>query len=620
MSSVNLSWSKADTPEDLWDMLETLGEEYAISESGCGVKIKFQKITGKGVSKCHKIGDSFLVEYCNVATAARGVGNALSGLEADESIVFDTFGIMLDASRNGVMSVEHFKAWLRRLALMGYNMAMLYTEDTYELPGEPYFGYARGAYSMDEIKRLDAYSAKLGIEMIGCIQTLGHLEQIIKWMSAYNKLRDTDRVVMVDNAETYKLIQKMVKFWSEALTSRRIHIGMDETHDLGRGRFMDKFGYESAFELFNRHLTKVNKICGKAGLKPMIWSDMYFRLGNKNMDYYDRNTVIPETVRKKIPANVDLVFWDYYHFDKNIYTDLIAKHRELGFEPLMGSGVWTWAKLWHDVYMTTHAGGACIEACREAGLKEFFFTLWGDDGAYCAFDSAFAGLHWGADLAYGGKGDTEKLEKSFAAIAKASYKAQVRASDMDLRINDNKAYYPHMLIWDDPLFGFNYQVFSKMNRNFALELKKNYDVILADLQVFRHENEAGDINHACLLMETISAKVCMRRKLLAAYKKRDVNVLMRLRDVEIPALIGQYEALTESFRRQWMKCFKPFGFEVIQIRQAGQVARLQELKRRIAELIDGNISDIPELLDHPEIKEPAWALNYRRCATSTWML
>ena len=95
---------------------------------------------------------------------------------------------------------------------------------------------------------------------------------------------------------------------------------------------------------------------------------------------------------------------------------------------------------------------------------------------------------------------------------------------------------------------------------------------------------------------------------------------MRLRDVEIPALIGQYEALTESFRRQWMKCFKPFGFEVIQIRQAGQVARLQELKRRIAELIDGNISDIPELLDHPEIKEPAWALNYRRCATSTWML
>ena len=62
------------------------------------------------------------------------------------------------------MTVDHFKRWLRRLSLMGYNMAMLYTEDTYKLPDEPYFGYLRGAYTMEEIKKLDAYAAKLGIE------------------------------------------------------------------------------------------------------------------------------------------------------------------------------------------------------------------------------------------------------------------------------------------------------------------------------------------------------------------------------------------------------------------------------------------------------------------------
>ena len=30
---------------------------------------------------------------------------------------------------------------------MGYNMEMLYTKDAYQLPGETYFGYMRGAYS-----------------------------------------------------------------------------------------------------------------------------------------------------------------------------------------------------------------------------------------------------------------------------------------------------------------------------------------------------------------------------------------------------------------------------------------------------------------------------------------
>ena len=43
---------------------------------------------------------------------------------------------------------------------------------------------------------------------------------------------------------------------------------------------VDRKGYESGLKLFNRHLDKVNEICRKNGLAPIIWSDMYFRLGN----------------------------------------------------------------------------------------------------------------------------------------------------------------------------------------------------------------------------------------------------------------------------------------------------------------------------------------------------
>lgn len=30
------------------------------------------------------------------------------------------------------------------MAMMGLNLGMMYTEDTYEVPGQPYFGYQRG--------------------------------------------------------------------------------------------------------------------------------------------------------------------------------------------------------------------------------------------------------------------------------------------------------------------------------------------------------------------------------------------------------------------------------------------------------------------------------------------
>lgn len=57
---------------------------------------------------------------------------------------FKTIGAMIDTSRCAVPRVETVKKILDYLAVMGYNMAMLYTEDTVELEGRPYFGYMRG--------------------------------------------------------------------------------------------------------------------------------------------------------------------------------------------------------------------------------------------------------------------------------------------------------------------------------------------------------------------------------------------------------------------------------------------------------------------------------------------
>ena len=53
------------------------------------------------------------------------------------------FGAMLDCSRNAVMTPQKVKEYADLLKKMNYNMLMLYTEDTYEIPDEPYFGYLR---------------------------------------------------------------------------------------------------------------------------------------------------------------------------------------------------------------------------------------------------------------------------------------------------------------------------------------------------------------------------------------------------------------------------------------------------------------------------------------------
>ena len=560
-----------------------------------------------------------LLEYNSIAGAARGIGAALAKIECKESTPFKTLGIMLDVSRNMVMTVDHLKMWFRRLALSGYNMIMLYTEDTYELPDEPFFGHLRGAYTLEEIRELDEYAKRLGIELVGCIQTLGHLEQIIKWGGAYDKVRDTASVLLVDEPKTYALIEKMIAFWSEALGSRRIHIGMDETHDLGRGRFLDKFGYESGFELFNRHLGKVNELCKKAGLAPMIWSDMYFRLSNADQNYYDLEHPIPDSVQKKIPQNVQLVYWDYYHEDAAMYEAMIKRHRDIGFEPVMSSGIWTWTRLWYDHAKTEKTAVPCIQACRKQKVSELFFTMWGDNGAYCNYDSSLAGIIYCADLAYGvPANDPDKFtSKRFAAVCQSSYEAHLVASKIEAA--DEYGCNPALMLWDDPLLGVLFDDCRRRNPEFDLELSDRYDEMLRKLLPYQEECFAGDFEHIINALQLLLLKLELRGALEAAYDRDDRIALRQIAVSLIPSVIAAVWEFDASFRRQWMRTAKPFGLEVIQARNAVQAARLEETALRIREYLDGTVASIEELDARlsPAEKTTNALYTYNRVATGS---
>jgi N-acetyl-beta-hexosaminidase len=219
------------------------------------------------------------------------------------------------------------------MAVMGLNMMMLYMEDTYEVPGRPYFGYMRGRYSYDELKECDDYANMFGIEIIPCIQTLAHLEQVLKWNYA-NNMKDTSDILLAECDETYHFIEEMIKAASAPFRSKRIHLGMDEAHNLGLGRYLDKHGYKRRFDIMGSHLNKVKEITDKYGLKPMIWSDMYFRAASENGDYYDEKAEITQELADTVPKGVQLVYWDYYHDDEQFYRNFIKLHEKFGSKPI----------------------------------------------------------------------------------------------------------------------------------------------------------------------------------------------------------------------------------------------------------------------------------------------
>ncbi|MBQ6352773.1 MAG: family 20 glycosylhydrolase, partial [Lentisphaeria bacterium] len=561
---------REDTPEELHRLLNSLGGEYPVTEGGRGLRLKFRKMRGDGIlSRTIRSKGEVTVEYNCTAGAARGVGSAFSGVTGEERTPFETLGIMLDVSRAMVMTVEHFKMWLRRLALSGCNLVMLYCEDIYELEDEPFFGFMRGGYSLEELREIDDYASGLGIEMIGCIQTLGHMEQTLKWKCAYEQVTDTARVMMVDAPETRRLIEKMLDFWSQALHSRRIHIGMDETHDLGRGRFLDYNGYERGFDLFNRHLGLMEKLCAARGLKPMIWSDMYFRLANPKHTYYDFTSPIPADVKAAIPKQIQLVYWDYYHEDVESYRKMIRRHREdLGFDPVMGSGIWTWSRLWYDHGKTMRTARPCIEACRQEKVRELFFTMWGDDGAFCNYDSSLAGISSCCDLAFG-VDDAEYSEARFESLFSSSYAAHLAAGSMYSRLENTRdggefEVMAHLLLWDDPLYGIAFDDYKRRNPEFDLNLLDICEESLCEVLPHVEECAAGDLEHAANTLKLLLRKLELRGALEAAYDSGDRIALRELATVTVPETIAAARNFYATYRRQWLECAKPFGMEMAQ--------------------------------------------------------
>lgn len=174
-------------------------------------------------------------------------------------------GVMLDCSRGAVYTVEALKKYIDVLAKMGYNSLQLYTEDTYEIKEEPYFGYMRGRYSADELHQLDSYAASKGIELIPCIQTLAHLSGALRWPE-YFSCTDVNDILLAEDERTYVLIENMFRACSECFQSRDINIGMDEAHMVGLGKYLDLHGYKSRYEILIKHLERVCQIADKYGL------------------------------------------------------------------------------------------------------------------------------------------------------------------------------------------------------------------------------------------------------------------------------------------------------------------------------------------------------------------
>ncbi len=515
---------------------------------------------------------------------------------------FDFNGTMLDASRNGVMRVETIKQFIRYMAVMGLNGLMMYTEDTYEIEGLPYFGYMRGRYTIEELRECDDYADLFGIEMIACIQTLGHLFHALKWNYA-EPIRDHSDILLPGAPKTYEFIDQMISTAAKTFRSRRIHIGMDEAFQVGLGRYLRENGFRDRFEIMNEHVGKVLQICQKYNLHPMIWSDMYFNLlaNDYQGHLYNIHADFSEENMDKIPEGVQFVFWDYGRGDEEGYEKLFDMHLQLGSPPIFAGGIHMWNSMAPNYGKTWTTSHPALCAAKNKGVKEVFATAWGDNGTETNHFVILAGLQLFAEHGYGDEVDDEHLAKRLKActgldlfdlLVSLKYMDEVPGVDEGNHWMANPAKF---LLWQDLMSGmFDGHITPEseavLPAHYA-ELQRKWQTCKEDLSSPFHE--LFDVYDKLAGVLTMKSTLGVRLK--RCYEERSIGELQRIVAEELPELLLRVEKLRLAHRALWMLTYKPFGWEVLDIRYGGLKARIQSAGDRISDYAEGRIEVLEEL-------------------------
>ena len=499
------------------------------------------------------------------------------------------FGVMLDMSRNAVMKPEEIKNFARIIKSFGYNMIQLYTEDTYEIEGEAYFGYLRGRYSKEELSDLVAYCDSIGVEVIPCIQTLAHLNQMLKWDNVYYRVKDTGDILLCDEPATYELIEKMFISLRESFKSEYVHIGMDEAHMLGLGKYLDKHGYTNRFEILSRHLEKVIDIAKKYGFKPIMWSDMFFRLGNGGK-YALMNPVIPESVVDITPSEVGLVFWDYYHTDKALYDSMFAAHKKFKNEIWFAGGAWTWAGLSSGNKKTMDTMIPAMLSAKEHNIENIFLTMWGDNGKECSFYSVLPSL-FAIRKFYDGESDMAKIKSEFEKITGESFDAMF---DLDLvnfvgENTDGQKCIAKSMLYNDAFLGF---LDSGVKPGVAAEYAEHAKKLWKHADASKNYGYIFEMSAA--LCDVLAIKYDLGARTRESYRKGSREELAVIAEEYLTAQ-DKLKLFHEKLSLLWHKENKPHGFEVQDQRIGGLIMRLKSCRKRIIAYLSGELNSIPEL-------------------------
>jgi len=338
-----------------------------------------------------------------------GTRGRIPACQIEDEPSLEMRGVMLDVSRGKVPTPATVREIIDLCARLKLNVLMLYTEHTFRFHRHPKIGSEDSPLDAESMRELDAHAAEQGVELIPCLQSLGHMSHVLVHPE-YASLDETGEGWTLSPADpgTYELLGDLYDEYLPNFRSRWLNANCDEPWDLCKGRSKEREAELGPGGVYLEHVHRLQELAARNGKRTMIWGDVVHAHPERIPDI-DRN----------------LVLLDWWYEPRFIDFDRVKVFAENDIEFLVCPGTSTWNCLFPRVDSSNQNIALWGEAARRHGAKGLLNTDWGDYGHYNLQGNSWFAYAMGAQHAWSGACEDRDFDRAFSRLAFGDPSGQV---------------------------------------------------------------------------------------------------------------------------------------------------------------------------------------------------
>lgn len=325
-------------------------------------------------------------------------------------------GMQDDLSRGPLPTLEYQKKQIRTFAAYKLNLYSPYYEHTFQYNSHPLMGPPGGTITQDEMRELVAYAKQYHIEVVPEQEAFGHLHHMLKY-DIYGQLAETPHghVLAPGQPGSIEVIKQWFAEIDSVFPSQFVHIGADETFELGLGQTRERVKRDSLGAVYMEFLKDIEAAIRKPGKKYLFWGDIA------------QNS--PQLV-KSLPKDMIAVAWNYWSF--NNFDRSIKPFTDAGIEVWVAPGVNNWNRVYpnNDVALRNIQG--FVRDGQRLGAVGMLNTNWDDDGEGI-FNQVWYGVLYGAAASWQkGEASIPEFAESFGLQFHGDPTGKISAAQLKL--------------------------------------------------------------------------------------------------------------------------------------------------------------------------------------------